>query len=218
MYYKELLDMMFFTLIICGVFDLFLFLLTGNKARWFKLHTCINSLIVGLTIDNVYMIICDPQCGFDEKTNNIDGVFTVALHIYHCLFFKLKTIDYYHHGISVFLPIIIMPSINYRFNSLYYFTLSGFPGGLDYMALTLVKYNKINKLTEKKFSSFINAYVRMPLGTISTFYTYTAAINEQNNIKFIHLNMMAFLVFMNVSFFGKLAIENYGESKHLLLR
>ncbi len=213
---KEILEMIFFALIICGFFDIFLWAMTGSTARWFKLHACINSLIVGLTYNNVCMMISNPQTGFDLKNDHMDGTFTVALHIYHCLFFKLRTIDYYHHSISVFIPILLVPSnINYRFNSLYYFTLSGLPGGLDYVALTLVKYNKINKLTEKKFASLINSYMRMPLGTIAAFYTYTVAVNEQNNIKFISLFIMSFLIFMNVSHFGKIAIENYGESKRL---
>ena len=214
---REMLDYLFFAIIMCGFVDLFLYIITGKKARWFKLHACINALIVGLTYNNVFMIVRNPQCGFDEKTTNIDGIFTVALHIYHCLFFQLKTIDYYHHGLSVFIPILLVPNINYRFNSLYYFTLSGLPGGLDYFALTMVKYNYIDKLLEKKFSSIINAYVRMPLGTIAAFYTYTAAVNENNIIIFISLNAMSFLVYYNVSYFGKLAIENHGENKCQLL-
>ena len=182
----------------------------------FKLHGCVNTIIVGLTLDNVYDMICDPQSGFDEKLNNIDGIFTIALHLYHCLFFKLKNMDYYHHGFSVFVPALLIPNINYRFNSLYYFTLSGLPGGLDYFALTLVKYNCLSKLNEKYFASLINAYVRMPLGSIAAFYTYTAAVNEANYIKMISLGSMTFILYYNVSFFGKLAIENYGESKKLL--
>ncbi len=204
---------LFIALFICGCFDAILVITTGKDARWFKLHACINSFIVGLTCENVYLMLKDPQSGFDPKYSHIDGIFTVALHIYHCLFFKLKSIDYYHHGISVFVPILFIPNINYRFNSLYYFTLSGLPGGLDYLALTFVKLGNVNKLTEKKFSALMNSYIRMPLGTIASFYTYTAAVNENDIQKKISLSVMCFLIYANVSYFGKLAIENYGEKK-----
>ncbi len=210
-------EMFLIALLLCFFIDMILLLTTGKNARWFKLHACVNSLIVGLTIDNIYMMIKNPQCGFDEKTSHIDGIFTVVLHVYHCLFFKLKTIDYYHHGFSVFIPILLVPNINYRFNSLYYFTLSGLPGGLDYLALTMVKYDYMDKITEKKVSSLLNSYIRMPLGTIASFYTYTAAVNEKDNIIFSSLSVMCFLIYYNVSYFGKLAIENYGENKHQLL-
>tara|TARA_B100000902_G_scaffold48234_1_gene55315 strand:- start:3500 stop:4156 length:657 start_codon:yes stop_codon:yes gene_type:complete len=214
---REMLDYLFFAIIFCGVFDMLLIIFSGWNARWFKLHACVNSLIVGLTIDNVYMMIQNPQCGFDKKNTHIDGIFTVALHIYHCLFFKLKTIDYYHHGFSVFIPVLLVPNITYRFNSLYYFTLSGLPGGLDYLALTMVKYDYMDKITEKKVSSLLNSYIRMPLGTIASFYTYTAAVNEKDPIIFSSLSIMCFLIYYNVSYFGKLAIENYGKNKRQLL-
>ncbi len=212
----EITNWLIISLIICGFIDLSLIMLSGWKARWFKLHACINSLIVGLTVDNIYMMICDPQCGFEPKMNNIDGIFTVSLHLYHCLFFKLKGIDYYHHGLSVFVPILLVPNIKYKFNSLYYFTLSGLPGGLDYFALSLVKYDYISKLKEKQISSLLNTYIRMPLGNIAAFYTYTAAVNETDINKLISLGTMAFIIYFNVSYFGKLAIENYGENKKLL--
>ena len=57
----------------------------------------------------------------------------------------------------------------------------------------------------------------MPLGTIASFYTYTAAVNEKDTIIFSSLSVMCFLIYYNVSYFGKLAIENYGENKHQLL-
>ena len=206
---------LFIALFVCGCFDFILSITTGKKARWFKLHACMNSFIVGLTYENVYMMIKDPQSGFDENLSNIDGIFTVALHVYHCLFFELKPIDYYHHGISVFVPVLFMPNINYKFNSLYYFTLSGLPGGLDYLALTFVKFGNLNKTTEKKFSALMNSYIRMPLGTIASFYTYTAAVNETNLQKKVSLSVMCFLIYANVSYFGKLAIENFGEKKYI---
>jgi hypothetical protein len=214
---KIIIEMCFFAFAICFFIDIILYAQTGPTARWFKLHTCVNSLIVGLTCQNVYTMILNPQSGFDIKNTHTDGIFTVVLHLYHCMFFELKTIDYYHHGLSVFIPVLLVPNINYRFTSLYYFTLSGLPGGVDYFALTLVKYDYISKLTEKQVSSILNAYIRMPLGTIASFYTYTVATNESNYNKCISLYIMTFLIFANVSYFGKLSIENYGKSKYSLL-
>tara|TARA_B110000008_G_scaffold279648_1_gene327702 strand:+ start:4501 stop:5175 length:675 start_codon:yes stop_codon:yes gene_type:complete len=203
--------------IVCYSIDNILIISTGIKARWFKLHACYNMVIVGSTINDVYDILIDPSQGFNHQIQ-IHGSAVFILHLYHCIFFKLKPIDYYHHGISVFLPIMLIPSIPYKFVNLYYFNLCGLPGGIDYFALVLVKYNKMTKTTQKYYSSLTNAYIRIPLGIIACCFNYIAMLN-QNNIKpYYSLLIMGFIIYSNVIYFGKLSIENYAENKQLTLK
>jgi len=201
----------------CYFFDTLLIFLTGNNARWFKLHACYNMFIVGYTIGDVYDIIINPQSGFNYKNQTI-GLAVLILHVYHCIFFDLKPIDYYHHGISVFFPILLIPNIQYKFTSLYYFNMCGLPGGIDYFGLVFVKYNKIKKITQKKISSLTNAYIRIPLGIVCCCYNYQAFLMVNDNIVLKSLMVMGIVIYTNVIGFGKLAIENYVENKYLTLK
>ena len=47
------------------------------------------------------------------------------------------------------------PGANFSF-----FFLTGFPGGLDYFMLGLVKLRLMNRMKEKEWNSFINAWIR----------------------------------------------------------
>jgi len=207
--------MLYFT--VCYIIDNILIISTGVKARWFKLHACYNTFIVGSTINDVCDILIDPNQGFNEQIQ-INGLAVLILHIYHCIFFDLKPIDYYHHGISVFLPIILVPNIKYKFASLYYFNLCGLPGGIDYFGLVFVKYNKMKKSTQKYYSSLTNAYIRIPLGIVACCFNYIAMANVTDREVYYSLLIMGLIIYTNVVYFGKLSIENYVENKYLTLK
>lgn len=203
--------------IICYMIDNILIISTGVKARWFKLHACYNTFIVGSTINDVYDILIDPNQGFNSQIQ-VNGLAVLTLHIYHSIFFQLKPIDYYHHGISVFLPIMLVPNINYKFANLYYFNLCGLPGGIDYFALVFVKYNKISKTTQKYYSALTNTYIRIPLGIVACCFNYIAMLNETDTKIYYSLFIMGFIIYTNVLYFGKLSIENYAENKYLTIK
>jgi hypothetical protein len=202
----------------CSFFDTMLLYSTGPKARWFKLHACYNMFIVGSTISDIYDIILEPNDGFNYRGDYSVGTAVAVLHLYHCLFFNLKPIDYYHHGLSVFFPILLVPNIKYKFTSLYYFNMCGLPGGIEYFCLIFVKQKKLKKKTQKYISSLTNAYIRMPLGIICCCFNYKAVLIETDIIIIMSLITMGLIIYTNVIGFGKLAIENYVENKYLAIK
>jgi hypothetical protein len=86
------------------------------------------------------------------------------------------------------------------------------PGGLDYFGLCFYKYNIITKLQQKYISSILNSYIRIPGGIISVTYTILDIKNVSNIQSTISMYIISFIVYFNVTYFGKMAIENYGEN------
>ena len=65
----------------------------------------------------------------------------------------------------MFVPLIGGSGMCYQWGAvrnLLSFFISGFPGGMDYFFLVLVKYNMISKLQQKKYCSNLNIYCRCP--------------------------------------------------------
>ena len=180
---------------------------TGQIARWFKLHFIINCVVCYLSFNETFEILNNPYKSEmnSENTNSLWLVF--FLHMYHMLYFKIKRIDYIHHIFSVFLCTPIAYSLNIKLMSLHYFIGNGLPGGIDYFLLILVKNNIIDSLTEKYYNAWINTFIRIPGGIIASYITYLN-LHISNYLIFVMI-----ISFLNVSLFGKLAIENYIERK-----
>lgn len=84
-----------------------------------------------------------------------------ALHFYHMAFFRpLPLIDWIHHGVMVvvMLPLAycMVPGHLLGHGAFY---ASGFPGGVDYLMLVLVKKGWMCSIDEKKY----NTYIQVPL-------------------------------------------------------
>ena len=120
--------------------------------------------------------------------------------------------DLYHHFISVFLCTPLCYVYNKKGLACYLFFNTGLPGGIDYLLLVLVKNNKIKGLTEKKINSYLNTYIRMPGGLITSYLVYKDAYQYNNSVLItMGMYLLSFIIYMNSAFFGKLAIENYAE-------
>jgi len=86
-------------------------------------------------------------------------------HIYHMVAFDdLRFDDYMHHilmfpfaGISG-MYFLKKPGFNFAI-----FALTGMPGGIDFVLLTLVKLGYIDKYTEKRLNIYIQVWLRAPL-------------------------------------------------------
>ena len=183
----------------------------GDKARWFQLHFLINMLVCYFCIPDIVSIVYDLNEASSQLTNHVGGVLAFQVHLYHTINFELTTMDIYHHVSSVFL--CFPPSIifNRKILSLFYFIGTGLPGGIDYLLLTLVKNGQLHYLKEKKYNSYINAYIRMPGGAICSFLTFNTALNSEVLSQQICGYFLSMIVFTNTAYYGKLAIENYVE-------
>jgi len=86
-----------------------------------------------------------------------------TVHMYHLLFFSLKADERFHH--FVFIPLVGIPGQVYRYGALQNYTsffISGFPGGVSYFNLVLVKLGVMSKLKQKKIDKYMNVWCRCP--------------------------------------------------------
>ena len=201
---------MFLLLSTIPLFDFLLIKLFGKKARWFQLHAIINIIICFLIGQQTIELICTPKLPLNNHNENniISLEMVIALHIYHYFIDDLSFIEWCHHICFVafgVLPVLFL--YNNIISSVFLFAGCGFPGAIEYTMLTMVKHNKITSLKQKKINSLINNYIRFP---ISIYGISLAHINNCNNgICKVLDYYIQFLVFVNGTFFNKMAIENY---------
>ena len=188
-----------------------------KKARWFQLHAVVNFFIVYHTFPDVYQFLHDPLTLLTQYGERTTAITAISLHIYHLISFNnLTFLDYLHHGISAFIagPLGILFFYNKIIN-IHNFFICGLPGGIDYALLCLVKHGYLSKLTEKKWNSYLNNYIRGP-GLI------TASFLNFINLCYTNLDpvtptsittITTILTLWNATFFNYEAIYNYSQHK-----
>jgi len=148
----------------------------SHIARWYFLHAGTNAIVTILALPDIYYTLADPGNAISVKyckslpfpaCSDLPTVFIVGLHLYHMLFFKLTSDDLFHH--LLFVPIICFAHFAYPFGAaanILCFFISGFPGGIDYLLLGLVKNGVIHPIREKRLNCSINTWLRAPGITI----------------------------------------------------
>ena len=192
-------------------FDFLLTKLIGKKARWFQLHATVNIVICTLIGKQSLKLLMLPSLPLLQYSQNdvLALQMVIGLHIYHLFIGKtLSFIEWWHHLCFVAfgaLPVLFL--YNNQIISLFLFTGCGLPGAIEYTLLTMVKNNTITSLQQKNINSWINNYVRCPISLYTVSFIH---INNcyTGNYNFLEFYIM-FLVFLNGTFFNKIAIENY---------
>ena len=144
--------------------------------RWYYLHFLSNMATCYVSFNPLIIFIQNPIKEITNPTSfQLSTYIGISLHIYHLLFFKCTQSDYFHHLTFVLFAWIINELINFGYIiPFYHFFIIGFPGGIDYLALALVKENIIEKKTRIKIAVEMNNWIRSP-GIISSwvfFYLY----------------------------------------------
>lgn len=207
--------------------DFILYLMFGNKSRWFQLHCAINGIIVYILWQDVFEILCNPLISIKTLNTQIDSYFIIVLHVYHLIMFKQITfMDYFHHILFIgtgVIPALLLYNINLI--KIAWFTSCGLPGFIEYLSLSLVKHNKITSLTQKRVIAYVYNYIRFPIAVYCPTITYiiyknhnylqldSDIINDLNGYLIIYFNL---LLFFNGAFYNKITIENYIVHKHKL--
>ena len=189
---------------------------TKTNSPWFDLHCIVNFLIVIFCFNDVYLCFENPNNSvliMDENTQ-IASCLCFCLHLYHTIAYKLKPMDVFHHYLFIFIATPLYIIYSYKGSALIYFFNSGLPGGIDYMLLSFVKNKKINYMVEKKVNSYLNSYIRMPGGFITSYIILKDGIYFGDTRLYSNI-ILSGLIFYNSAYFGKLAIENYVERKML---
>lgn len=140
--------------------------LGGARARWFCIHSIGNAVVAAGTARDLTICLWDHSRSREIATSLMSAGVAFSLHLYHCLAFRLRPEDWSHHLLFVFgvTPLIIQHPT--KAMSVCFFFCTGFPGMLDYWLLTLVKTQRLEKWVQKRAAGFINAYLRMPGGSL----------------------------------------------------
>ena len=186
-----------------------------EKARYFFLHVFFNMLVTYIVFTDSYNLLFNPETGLNMNYSYYGILSTSAIssfHLYHYLSFtNLSFDDYIHHFVSC----LLVPSIGIifpfgRLPSLCNIGMCGIPGGIDYFLLFLVKYNIINKMTEKNLNRWLNLIIRWPI-MFMTSYIFLINLHKLN-IHFLSLYLMfigMLLHLLNAIYYCEKVIGNY---------
>ena len=186
------------------------------SSRWFTLHALTNFIIAATTFSDVILCIKNPVVSSFPAIYYIAGNIAFSLHIYHCVFFKIRLDDWLHHILSCFIFAPTCIKFSSKGLSVFYFFCTGLPGAIDYTVLTHVKAGRIVKKQQKKISSFINAYIRMPGGVFCAGLLFKDGLHLFSTTFYgLELIILSFMVYINSCFYGKQSMENYGMYKQM---
>lgn len=142
----------------------------SQNTRWFFIHFVINAYVTIAGLSDIFLCLTKiDQCATREWINGYwpYGV-AVSLHFYHIAAFKLTQIDWIHHCATAIVstPVLLACSRTPSAVMALWF-MSGFPGGIDYFLLWLVKMGYLDSKVEKKAYVAISVWLRAP-GCIMT--------------------------------------------------
>lgn len=183
-----------------------------KKARWFVLHAIGNAFVINYTWRDVLAILLNPIKSYSRTPNYTGLNITVGLHFYHILFFSnLPVIDWVHHVLMMYVAIssyYCPPAVNIATNGLLFF-LNGLPGGLDYVLLSLVKYEIIKPIREKELNSYLNIWIRSPGILINTYNLYMTSLYTKFNPSLLTVIPILIILIWNAQYFTYRVVGNY---------
>lgn len=195
-----------------GYFDTYIVPL---RARWYVLHTIMNFAIVVFSSIDLYTCFLYPSLAFTTEWNS-DIPFLIAYigHLYHLFIFKdLKKSDYVHHILMG--PICGTFTIFYLRNpgaNYIMFWMTGLPGGIDYLLLSLVKLNYVSRIIEKNINLVLQTWFRMPFLLIIGGLYYEQLFRENGPLPITII--AALLTLWNAIYYAQHTIHSY--NKHIL--
>ena len=189
----------------------------NKNGRWFQLHAVINIIIACLTFSDVKDCLIQPQQSSESIPLQHSAFFALALHIYHCLMFKIRYDDWVHHISSVFITTPVFIYYPCKGTSFFLFFTTGLPGAIDYIGLAFYKNKMISKHRQKHINFLTNAYLRMPGGAICSFLLFKDSVSHgiYQNINILKL-LLSFVCYSNTSYYGIQAIQNFENYKNTL--
>lgn len=195
-------------------------LFSSSQARWFSVHAFANFLVVITGFNAVIATLTDPIYALNADKYADSSVFgtgtpwptiiTNSVHIYHMLAFDLTSGDYFHH--LLFIPTVGALGQYYRCGAIrgfLGFMLSGFPGGLDYFNLVLVKHGVMDLYNQKRYCAAINIWIRGPFLVIAAFVMYQALIYGHNSMPWPALLLVGGLAAFNAQYYTKQSVANF---------
>ena len=189
--------------------------IVDENTRWFFIHSIGNLYISLLTFSDVISCLNDPlncyKISWTENSYNIFN-FSIIMHVYHVLFFKLNSADKMHHSLMCGIcgPLSYLQKNIISTCALFF--LTGFPGFIDYFLLYLVKINKLDKNIEKKIYIHLSTWIRSPGLCFTTLVVVHAlkSIYYENFLMFMFSLINGFLIFWNGQYYMMITCIDYG--------
>ena len=175
--YNEELIFITLGIIFLGILDVCIVMpFFKTKARYFALHTAANAIIAIAAWPDVVRVFTDhPDRAYTGPYNSaLPNAMAASIHLYHCIAFKLRGEDIFHH--LVFVLSLCPLAVPFKQNAgasacMAGFFATGLPGGINYLMLVLKIHDLISKDFEKKCYTFINIVIRAP-GLICYVFIY----------------------------------------------
>eukprot|EP00742_Colponemidia_sp_Colp-10_P020262 GILJ01023599.1.p1 GENE.GILJ01023599.1~~GILJ01023599.1.p1 ORF type:complete len:237 (+),score=34.35 GILJ01023599.1:35-712(+) len=140
-----------------------------------------------------------------------------ALHLYHCIGFNLSADDIFHHLTFCFtLCSLAIPAKQISGSSVTLggFFLSGLPGGIDYLMLTLSAHGYVSKDTQKNVYTKLNVYMRGPAMTVYVFMVWVTNLHTRHPCPWYVAIVSCFLHYYNGQYYTQQAIESNAIYKY----
>ncbi len=171
-------------IVLFGIDTILKYLKKDSLARWYWLHGLSNMIVCYYTFVPTLEIMSDPiqhitkPIRFEEST-----IIIAIIHLYHLIFFNCTKSDWIHHLLFVLLGTITQYLVNWGYiTAIYHFFICGLPGGIDYMALALVKDKKILKTDRLKLAVELNIWIRSPGVIMAWVFGYIWYIYHGKNL------------------------------------
>jgi hypothetical protein len=190
------------------------------KARYFALHATANSLICFFALPDVIRALTeDPLTTLRGPVNSIlPNAIGCSIHIYHVIGgFKLSAEDIFHHvTFAAVLGVLgtMLKQIGGVLGCFGAFFLTGLPGGIDYVLLTLQYHDVVSRATEKRINANLNQWLRGPAMTVALTMGWFNLYNGTNGAPVWTLILTCALYFYNGQYYARQAIESYTLFDH----
>lgn len=166
-----------------GSYQILMHIFKDVNLVYFIQHAIFNVHLVIQIFPDLIQTIRDPlACGIGW-TSAYPIVSILVFHIYHILISKkLKMDEWFHHiFFCCIMPPILILLAPYNLTNASLVFFSGIPGAVSYTLLSLVKLGKVTKLFEKRISSFLYLWIRMPALIIFAFLLLVHLVNCPGN-------------------------------------
>ena len=174
---------------------------TQPQIRWFLVHAFVNIVVAALSIANNAKTVDGNTCvqGNESQTPTL---LAVAIHVYHCLFYKLSADDIFHH--AIFVPLLGGIGLVWQWgtclNEILFFAC-GLPGAIMYLLLAAQRLHLgwVRHINEPTVSMIIYTIIRMP-GILFVCFKMIRATYETPPVTIV--NIFTSLCSVNALFYG----------------
>eukprot|EP01062_Namystynia_karyoxenos_P021956 TRINITY_DN18397_c0_g1_i1.p1 TRINITY_DN18397_c0_g1~~TRINITY_DN18397_c0_g1_i1.p1 ORF type:complete len:324 (+),score=87.55 TRINITY_DN18397_c0_g1_i1:91-1062(+) len=185
------------------------------RSPYYAAHTVANALVCVMAAPDLAWVLSDPVAALSTQEADTWPIeLCAALHFYHVFAYTdLRFVDYLHHVLMVFICMPLFYAADYGpLQNYSMFFISGLPGGVDYALLALARSGRLRKLTEKKWNTSLNIWIRGPflIGSVVLSHVQIGLLRHQLTAGQVWCRYACEgLVFWNAMYFTESVVGDY---------